>query len=131
MLTEVSGRSRRRMLKYSVCSFFLGALGLPIVRRSSETSTFAQIPDAGTLLPDSLREIGEEYLNNHPAERSRSILLSSIQSRLNMIDVSPDSPSWAELEKVILDDFHTDDVVYLKGWALSHTEARLAALFIV
>jgi len=131
MLTEISGRSRRTMLKYTICSFFLGALGLPTGRGLSETSTIAKTPDAGTLLSVSLREIGKEYLNNHPAERSKSILLSSIQSRLNRVDISSASPSWSELEKVILDDFQTDDVVYLKGWALSHTEARLAALSVV
>ena len=108
------------MLKYSFFGFFLGALGLPTDRHSKEPR-----------LPDSMREIGKEYLNNYPEERSRSILLNRIQSRINVINGRPHNPSWAELRELIMDDFQTDELVYLKGWALSRTEARLAALSVV
>jgi len=120
MLIKTTNKSRRRMLKYFVCGFFLGALGLPTGRYSTQP-----------MLAGSMREIGKEYLNNYPDERSRSILLSSIQSRFCVVNGRPHSPSQAELKQLITDDFLSDQVVYLKGWALSRTEARLAALSVV
>ena len=131
MFIKTISKSRRRMLKFTVCGFILGVPGLPTGRSSREPTAMANSPYAGTLLSGSMREIGREYLNNFPAERSRSILLSSIQSRLDDMNVCPHNPSWSELKNVITDDFRSDDVVYLKGWALSHTEARLAALSVV
>ena len=131
MFIKPTNKSRRKILKYTVCGFFLGAFVLPTGRPSKESTLLAKNPDLGTLLPGTMREIGKEYLNNYPDERSRSVLLNSIQSRFDVINGRPHSPSWAELKKLIMDDFQTDEVVYLKGWALSRTEARLAALSVV
>ena len=75
--------------------------------------------------------IGEAYLNRYPAERSRSALLDAIQSRSGLLDTASGGPTPAALNKLVTEDFSTDDVVYLNGWALSRTEARLAALTVV
>ena len=131
MSIKTTRKSRRMVLKYTVLSCFLGTLGLAPGRPSEESTIFLKNSDADTLLPDSMREIGKEYLSNYPDERSRSVLLKSIQSRFNVNDNRPHTPSRAELKEVILDDFQTDEIVYLKGWALSRTEARLAALSVV
>lgn len=119
------------MLKYTVSVIFLGAFGLLTDRHSKEPTILAKNLDLGTLPPDSMHEIGKVYLNNYPDERSRNILLNSIQSRIKAIKGHPDNLSWTELKNLIVDDFQTDNVVYLKGWALSRTEARLAALSVV
>jgi hypothetical protein len=78
-----------------------------------------------------MRAIGEAYLSRYPAERSRSVLLSAIQSRSGLIDPGSGGLTPAVLNRLVIEDFGTDDVVYLNGWALSHTEARLAALTVV
>jgi len=130
MSANITSNSRRRALKYSILSLVPGALGL-LTGWSSDDQPLAEGPDSGTLLPDGLKAIGREYLKYCPAERSRTVLLGSIQSRLGESAGRPSGLSQADLKIIIADDFQTDDVVYLKGWALSRTEARLAALSVV
>lgn len=131
MFIKTTDKSRRRILKYTVCGFFLGIFGLPTMRHTNDPNILAANPDALSLLPDSMREIGKEYLNSYPEERSRKVLVNSIQSRLNVMKNLTNEPSWADMKELITDDFQTDQVVYVKGWVLSRTEARLAALYIV
>ena len=75
--------------------------------------------------------IGEAYLNRYPAERSRSVLLGAIQSRSGSLDLATGRSTPGVLDRLVIEDFSTDDVVYLNGWALSRTEARFAALTVV
>lgn len=128
MLIKTTSNSRRKMLKYIIYGFSLGTLDLLINRHSMKSTIMLKNPDGDSLLSDSMRIIGREYLNKYPDERSRRFLLNSIQSRLKMITGRARNPSWLELKQLIMDDFQTDEVVYLRGWALSRTEARLAAL---
>jgi len=93
--------------------------------------TAALDPDSHTPLIESMRVIGEAYLDRYPVERSRSILLDAIQSRSGLHDLASSGSAPAIVNRLINEDFSTDDVVYLNGWALSRTEARLAALTVV
>jgi len=129
MLTEKVSWGRRRLLKFSGYSLLAGALG-PVFGHSAKTVTTAVGCDPHTPLTDSMRAIGEAYLNRYPAERSRSILLDAIQSRSGLVDLASSGSTPAILNRLVIEDFSTDDVVYLNGWALSRTEARLAALTI-
>lgn len=119
MLTKKVSQARRRLLKFTGCSLLAGVPGL----------AFGHTPH--TPLADSLRAIGEAYLDSYPAERSRSALLGAIRSRSARIDPGGGGPTPAVLNRLVIEDFGADDVVYLNGWALSRTEARVAALTVV
>jgi hypothetical protein len=123
MLTEKVSQARRRLLKFTGYSLLAGASGLAFGHAVKTVTT-----DPHTPLADSLRAIGEAYLNRYPAERSSSALLEAIQSRCGRIDLATGGQTPGVLGRLIIEDFSTDDVVYLNGWALSRTEARLAAL---
>jgi hypothetical protein len=126
MLCGKVGQARRRLLKITGYSLLAGAFG-----HAANTAITALGRDSHTPLVDSMRAIGEAYLNRYPAERSRSALLDAIQSRSGLVDPAGGGPTPAVLNRLVIEDFRTDDVVYLNGWALSHTEARLAALTVV
>ena len=98
---------------------------------SAKTAITTLDRDPLTPLADSMRVIGESYLNRYPAERSKSALLGAIQLRSGLFDLPTVGSTTAILNRLVIEDFSTDDVVYLNGWALSRTEVRLAALTVV
>ena len=126
MLTEKVSLARRRLLKITGYSLLAGAFG-----HAAKTAVTALSRDPHMQLANSMRAIGEAYLNRYPAERSRSALLHALQARPGLVDPATGGPTPAALNRLVIEDFRTDDVVYLNGWALSHTEARLAALTVV
>ena len=130
MLTETVSQARRQLLKIAAYSLLAGAPGLAF-GHSVKTAVTAIGRDSHTPLVDSMRAIGEAYLNRYPAERSKNALLGAIQSRSGRVDLPTGRPTAAILNRLVIEDFSTDDVVYLNGWALSRTEARLAALTVV
>ena len=130
MLTEKVSQARRRLLKIAGYSLLASAPGLAF-GHSAKTAITTIGRDPHTPLADSMRAIGEAYLNRYPAERSKSALLGAIQSRSGLVDLPTGGPTPAILYRLVIEDFSTDDVVYLNGWALSRTEARLAALTVI
>ena len=80
---------------------------------------------------DSMRVVGEAYLHRYPGERSRTRLLGALQPRDGLAKGSAGVPTPQVLSRLVTQDFSTDNVVYLNGWVLSRTEARLAALTVV
>ena len=130
MLTEKISRTRRRLLKITGLGLLVGttcpALSHAAVQALKATGGYPHTPIA-----DSMRAIGEAYLNRFPEERSRHTLLSAIQARSVSLGTPPNGPIPAALDRLVIEDFSTDDVVYLNGWALSRTEARIAALTVV
>ena len=131
MVIKKINSSRRRVLKYITYGFSLGALYMLIEWNSKGPRFLAEGRDDGYLQFDGMQVVGQEYLNNYPDERSKIILLNSIQARLKLITGRSHSASQTNLEKLIMDDFEVGDVIYLNGWALSRTECRLAALSVV
>lgn len=130
MLTEKVNKARRRLFKIAGYSLLAGAPGLAF-GHSAKTAITTIGCDQHMPLADSMRAIGEAYLNRYPAERSRSALLGAIQSRFGLVDLATGGLTPLAMNRLVIEDFSTDDVVYLNGWALSRTEARFAALTIV
>ena len=130
MLTEKVSQARRRLLKITGYSVLAGVPGLAF-GHSAKTAITATGRDLHTPFTDSMRAIGEAYLIRYPAEQSKSVLLGAIQSRSGLVDLPTGGPTPAILYRLVIEDFCTDNVVYLNGWALSRTEARLAALTVV
>ena len=130
MPNEQVSQTRRRLLKITGYSLVASASSLALGRAARTAMTyFDRDPYSG--LVDSMRAVGEAYLNRYPAERSRSVLLGAIQSRSASLDLATGGATPGVLDRVVVEDFSTDDVVYLNGWTLSRTEARLAALTVV
>lgn len=130
MLAKKVNQARRRLLKITGYSLLAGVPGLAF-GHSAKTAITAIDRDPLTPLANSMRAIGEAYLNRYPAERSKSALLGAIQSRSGLANLATGGPTSTVLKRLVIEDFSTDDVVYLNGWALSRTEARLAALTVV
>ena len=130
MPNEKVSQTRRRLLKITGYSLVAGASSLAF-GRAARTAMRSFDRDPHTRLVDSMRAVGEAYLNRYPAERSRSVLLGAIQSRSASLDLVTGGVTPGVLDRLVVEDFSTDDVVYLNGWTLSRTEARLAALTVV
>lgn len=126
MLSETVNQTRRRLLKITGYSLLMSAHGLAFGHTAAAISS-----DPHTPLMDSMKVIGEAYLERYPTERSRSVLLGAIQSCSGMPGLTTGEPVLAALSRQVTEDFRTDEVVYLNGWALSRTEARVAALTVV
>ena len=78
-------------------------------------------------------EIGRRYLHGRAAEASSSWLAERLFG-----DDLPDSPGFGDLaalrrrlSELRLADFQSGDLVFVDGWALTRTEARLMALVAV
>ena len=130
MLIEKVSLVRRRLLKITGYSLLASTPSVAF-GHTAKTAITAIGRDPHTPLADSMRAIGEAYLNRYPAERSRNALLGAIRSRSSLVDLATDGTTPLAINRLVVEDFSTDDVVYLNGWALSRTEARLAALTIV
>ncbi len=123
--------TKRRLLKFTACAFGLKALGLPMVSTAG-----TRVPPGGhnpeqTPLLESMEAIGKEYLDKYPDEKSRSTLLNLVESRFGAQGSVLHGLSWNHLSAMIRDDFQSENIVFLRGWALARTEARLCALSIV
>jgi hypothetical protein len=76
----------------------------------------------------SARRVGAAYLAAHPEEASPERLLQALRSALGPVDAAPAAVLRHRLAARVRDDFARADVVVVRGWWLSRTEARLAAL---
>ncbi len=115
--------------------FLLGALGVLSVswaypRRAVRAARTPPDPDlealAAALLPDraSAVVIAEAWRVEAPvAERDPGTVAQSLREAL-----APASPSVEALRERIRRDFRDEDVVRVRGWTLSRTEARLCVL---
>ena len=75
-------------------------------------------PQAGIRIDrQAARAIGNAYLEHRPAERSRL--------RLGLALANVDAQN---VNSVVQQDFAAGRIVYVDGWALARTEARLCAL---
>jgi hypothetical protein len=78
----------------------------------------------GSLLDARARPVGEAYLRRHPEERSGDGLVAALLGDAS----TPPPDATAALAAAIRADFASGRVVPLRGWRLSRTECRLAAL---
>lgn len=96
------------------------SLALPRGLRAEPSLTAALAELFGNL--DSARHIGRAYLRQTPAEASRETLLSALDGTL------PSAAKGEELRRQLRQDFADGNVVTVRGWLLSRTEARLCGL---
>lgn len=130
MTTRQPDQQKRKLLKSAACGFVLGQFGITPV-----SLAYAE-PETGQYLPvglpiESSMAIGREYLGRHPEERSHATLLHLLGNRLGFKEDKPPTFSRRALAISIENDFRNEDIVFLSGWALSRTEARLCALSVV
>ena len=108
--------SRRKFIAMGVIILPWLAGGMFSLRFKKETF-FDLLPTShGTL------QLGKIYLKSYPTEALDQTLIATL----------PD-PSFhriwlSKVQDQIRSDFDSENVVYLKGWLLSRTEARVAAL---
>ncbi len=122
--------TKRVLLKGAVSGLFLCAPATAMIAGSRHPVSTDPIPDVDSLL-DSMKAIGWAYLEQYPHERSRQDLQRLLDCRVGSHDQCAFDISWPHLHTRIIEDFGNDDVVFLKGWALARTEARLCALSVV
>lgn len=123
--------TKRKLLKFTTCAFSLKALGLPIVSTAGTRAPSGYHSSETPPLLESMEAIGKEYLNRYPNEKSRHKLLNLVESRIDANNSGLYGLSWSNLNTMIRDDFQSENIVFLRGWALARTEARLCALSIV
>ena len=116
MLTTKFCPGRRTVLKLAGSGLLTGYLGLGAIA--------SQATDP---VSDSLRVVGKAYLAKNPDEGSAERLVTAL-SRAAGLSPRKRRLSTKVLHQLVNNDFSTDNLVYLNGWALSRTEARLAAL---
>jgi hypothetical protein len=103
--------------------------------RNIETILLANKLISGFNYKNSAAKIGYEYLKNTPHEADIGILLNyicgtGINQKSRFKETSIDDMKMV-LRKKCRDDFTREQVVSVRGWVLSNTEARLCALAVL
>ncbi|QHS56315.1 hypothetical protein GWR56_12485 [Mucilaginibacter sp. 14171R-50] len=121
---------RRLFVKLS--AFTALALTLPFAERCSTGSkeqavaqplVFSHLADA-----KAIREAGTEYRKNHKTEDDRQKLSQLLLSDKDKASLGKDEIR-AKLDKQVNEDFKAGNILVVKGWVMSITEARQCALF--
>lgn len=120
--------TKRRLLKFTSYGLCLNALGLPAGLAAGAGPHAGGHRSELTPLLESMQAVGKAYLDKHPDERSRSRLLSLLESRIDVQNGGLPALTWNDLDTMIKEDFEHDNIVFLHGWALALAEARLCAL---
>lgn len=118
--TFIAGVLSSSLLLLPGCGFFKGNNDESFIKRLVEV--FANKASASN--------IGNEYLKAVPEERKRENLISGIFSTFNggLSGITAPDKLRKELRTYIKNDFKNGNVIELKGWLFSVTEARLCAL---
>jgi len=129
MTTQDIDPSRRRLLSAALLALFTGG-GLGGCRAWPITDTpdglSAEQLAAMVGERDAAARIGEAYLRDWPAERDLGVLLASLDSALP--GRSAAGTPFGDLERVVREEYRRGDVVRVRGWLLSRSEARLYAV---
>lgn len=135
-MNKISSTNRRRFLSLLAGLGLTGAFQFSLLRRGLANGHSAdQLRDRLSKVyhcPESAKVIGLEYLRTTPEEAHKAVLLELIcrrsasnQSRL----LKSDDPTMRRvLQKWIRKDFELGRTVFVNGWMLSQTEARLCAV---
>jgi hypothetical protein len=126
--------NRRVFVKLGI--FSAGAMTLPLLhcRSNYQYNDLLHQPRFLSQICDekALREIGLAYLKLKPSEEKKNRLVDFLTEgsggkKLNI--KSSDKEVESFLNNKIHTDFEKNDIVTVKGWVLSLTEARQCALF--
>ena len=117
----------------------VGAAGAVVPGAAAEDASVARIlaqPRLIDVFHDKrfVRELGQRYLEQAPAEKDIVILVREILGRSPATTATADGPGSgvglrAEVEDRVQGDFAAGRTVLAGGWILSLTEARQCALF--
>ena len=118
---------RRQFVQYSSLTALSVLLLRPVEAGESFEHQLLENPELLRFLPDAHRvqEIGDAYRAQYPEENDVHILRSRLLETLT----NGRSVSEEAIKDRISLDFEVGDVVRIKGWVLSHTEARQCALY--
>lgn len=132
---KINSITRRRLIFRILLSALIGAI-VPIqgfarmVKHSNSEIMAIRLLDI-IKNKDSAKIIGREYLKNRPDEVNKKLLVELIYRGSNKLEDLRYEENIV-LRKFIVDRIHDDyaqgEIVYIKGWILSLTEARLYAL---
>ena len=110
-------------------------LALPVASCSTTPSLEEILSSPKTLLAikdmDTIRELGNSYMVSVPSETTRELLMHLLLRDTTGNAVFKPSEATALQQfigKKIKNDFTMGELVFLKGWVLSKTEARQCAL---
>lgn len=126
--------NRRVFVKLGI--FSAGAMTMPLLhcRSNDQYNVLLHQPRFLSQICDekALREIGLAYLKLKPSEEKKNRLVDflteeSAGKKLNIKASDKEVESF--LNNKIHTDFEKNDIVTVKGWVLSITEARQCALF--
>ncbi len=126
--------NRRVFVKLGI--FSAGAMAMPFLhcRSNYQYNVLLHQPSFLSQICDekALREIGLAYLKLKPSEEKKNRLVDFLTEgsggkKLNIKASDKEVESF--LNKKIHTDFEKNDIVTVKGWVLSLTEARQCALF--
>ena len=135
----MSDMNRRRFLNFllSLSSLSIFSVGYASAEQKSNQQAIllANRLLGGLKYKNSARKIGYEYLKVMPYEANINILLNHLCETSGEQEHTLKNAS-AEVIKTILrkksgDDFRSEQVVSVRGWVLSKTEARLCALAVL
>lgn len=81
---------------------------------------------------DSMCIIGSWYLKYHPTENNKNILIHALQktiaNRIDSVQTINDISIAKLLSMACTEDLEKGNIVYIDGWQLAITEARLCGL---
>jgi hypothetical protein len=129
-VTTRRGWSRRRFLRVSGSLAALAAAGVAVGPRSPVNAS-ARL---ASLVPsrESARAVGREYLAARTDRPGADLLVAELRRGVPSLDRLVASGSDGELraatDAAVRRDFAIEDVVHVRGWILSKTEARLCGL---
>ncbi len=127
---------KRRSFIFASLLSLLGVSALSFIRwvRKSDQNKILAQPKFLSLLCDdaTIRMLGQTYLKLKPGEAGDHILLDDLlNEKSHKIFVEKQDVSIVEtqIEKKVIHDFDTNDIIVVQGWVLSVTEARQCAFF--
>ena len=129
--------TRRQFLV--LCAAFGTPLAPDLIRatraaRGSRTDPAVERLRAVVARTSAARSVGRAYVAAYSSEATTAVLLGAIQARLpRSLDWGPlttdaDDRLRVALQRAIAEDFSIENVVFLNGWMLSRTEARVCGL---
>lgn len=128
-MNEPARVGRRTFIK--LLAGFAAVFGAPVhaARRGNPALSERAVRDAAAWArrfrsQDSARRIGRAYLLRRPAEADVGVLYGRLSAGLPL-EQRTEAPDWGRLVRA---DFAQGNTVFVNGWLLSRTEARLCAL---
>ncbi len=126
---------RRSFIYLSVAgTLALGVPGIGCRQKNEQLTKLLAQPKFLSHICDekTLKEIGKAYKEQFPSEHKESKLtdlLMTDDAGKPIAQTSDQAAIDAKMEKKIKEDFEQGEIVVVKGWVLSATEARQCALF--